>query len=387
MNGTDCDLLKKPLIQWDDGAEKSACRTGTKSTTSLDTKSEDCACYKFNHEAVGWQSQSGQGGGIPGMPCTAASSRQQCDHIDNCGWVSQESGPTAAGNCYSFTCSNHTTVKKCGQDDAECAWNVTHSYCGEFSCANQSTPAMCANNSDHDCSWIETTNRCGGGWHHGGGGGNSPQMMAYGWRDTVQGLMGGHWYSTQGVGACAAANSSEEGCGWQVSEVKKVVNANCVNDQIVQAVQKRNASCFSALKNSSDHTTDEWTTCMFEGLLGDRGSAKPALAGGMLDTFPQVAQLRQKILDLWVGAFETSAASTGGCPAVESKNAADPADSPSPYGVRKLSLFVQDADAAEDLTNRNSADSKAMVLSALCDYTPQSHHNFDCPGTPLRDCL
>ena len=80
--------------------------------------------------------------------------------------------------------------------------------------------------------------------------------------------------------------------------MKKVVNANCVNDKIVTAVMQRNASCFDKLANKTDRTTDAWTTCMFEGLLGDRATGKPALAGGMLDTFPQVAELRQKILDL-----------------------------------------------------------------------------------------
>ena len=175
----------------------------------------------------------------------------------------------------------------------------------------------------------------------------------------------------------------------------------------------------------------------------------------MLDTFPQVAQLRQKVLDSWVGAFETDDMSSGGCPPMPSKNAADPSSTPAPVrerpighqnctvfpciftafqclkchqnctvfpcvftayqclkghqnctvfpcvftafqclkghqnctvglslcfhcisvpntvhrprqrGVELLSLFVRDSDAASDMTNRNSADSKAMVLDAL----------------------
>jgi hypothetical protein len=101
-------------------------------------------------------------------------------------------------------------------------------YCGEFACSNQSTPVMCANQSDQDCAWNNASGSCGGGWHHGGSGG-APQMQAYGWRDTVQGLMAGHWYSTQEAGHC---NASSAGCGWRVAEVKKVVNANCVNGQV-----------------------------------------------------------------------------------------------------------------------------------------------------------
>ena len=114
-----------------------------------------------------------------------------------------------------------------------------------------------------------------------------------------------------------------------------------MNDKIVDAVEKRNASCFKALKTQADRTTDAWTTCMFEGLLGNRASGAPALAGGMLDTFAQVAQLRQQILDLWVGAFESDDEGTGGCPAVPSKNVADPPSTPSPFEIQKLQLYMQ----------------------------------------------
>ena len=222
MSGSECTLLKQPLIQWGDGAEKSKCRAGIKTVNSLDVPSEDCACFKFSHLAVGWQSQAGQGGGIPGMPCNAASTRQQCQRMDSCGWVVNAAN-SDTGNCFSFTCGNHTSFKECNKDD-DCAWNATgKAYCGEFSCANQSTPAQCANCSDYDCDWNTATNKCGGGWHRSGNN-VSPQMKAYGWRDTVQGLMGGHWYSAQTLGHCNATSVHDEphkseGCGWKLLEV------------------------------------------------------------------------------------------------------------------------------------------------------------------------
>ena len=122
MNGTNCTLLKQPLVQWDGGADKSDCRAGIKSVNSLDVPSEDCACYKYDHLTVGWQSQSGQGGGIPGMPCTAATTNKQCDHMDNCGWVSEGKGGQGGGgkgHCYSYTCSNRTTQEDC--HNGECS--------------------------------------------------------------------------------------------------------------------------------------------------------------------------------------------------------------------------------------------------------------------------
>ena len=140
-----------------------------------------------------------------------------------------------------------------------------------------------------------------------------------------------------------------------------------MNNKIVQAVEKRNASCFQALQNQTDRTTDAWTTCMFEGLLGNRKHGAPALAGSMLNTFTQVGS-SVKILDLWVGAFDSGSENTGGCPAVASNNSADSSDTPSPYGIKTLSLYMQGARgavSAKDLTNRNSADAKAMVMSML----------------------
>ena len=58
--------------------------------------------------------------------------------------------------------------------------------------------------------------------------------------------------------------------------MKKVVDANCVNDKIVAAVQLRNASCFAALANSTDRTTNGWVTCMFE--VGHPASVLPLVS-------------------------------------------------------------------------------------------------------------
>ena len=55
-----------------------------------------------------------------------------------------------------------------------------------------------------------------------------------------------------------------------------------------------------------------------------------------------------------------------------SNNTADPPTSVGPYGVKKLNLFVRDTDTADDMTNRNSADSKGMVLDAI--YAAERAH-------------
>ena len=55
---------------------------------------------------------------------------------------------------YEFTCANHTQKDDCFGDD-DCYWNTTvgKPHCGEFSCANLTTPAGCHNHSDSECSY------------------------------------------------------------------------------------------------------------------------------------------------------------------------------------------------------------------------------------------
>ena len=91
-----CHLLKEPLIQWDGGAASSACRCGIRQQGSLDVPSDNCACYKFNHLAMGFQYQGSASttgpSPIPGMPCPQFNSPKQCGQADGCAWV-----PAAAG--------------------------------------------------------------------------------------------------------------------------------------------------------------------------------------------------------------------------------------------------------------------------------------------------
>jgi hypothetical protein len=180
-----CHLLKEPLIQWNGGATVSPCRCGIRNQGSLDAPSTDCACYKFNHLAVGFQNQAGQAGSIPGMPCNQYSTRPQCDSADSCRWVaaggSGHGGTGPAGFCNLFSCANHTTEKTCthaGDDD--CMWNTTSSaaaHCGTVDCRNFTKAAECGSASGHGCGWVGADAGCAqvSGWNH-----HSPTHL---WRD------------------------------------------------------------------------------------------------------------------------------------------------------------------------------------------------------------
>jgi hypothetical protein len=88
-DGTSCNMLKQPLVMWDDGKEKShgMCSAATKQHSSNNLPSADCGCYKFNHVAVGRQLQGS--GVVPGMPCDVWNSSASCGRngYDGCTWM------------------------------------------------------------------------------------------------------------------------------------------------------------------------------------------------------------------------------------------------------------------------------------------------------------
>jgi hypothetical protein len=375
MDGSSCNLLKQPLIQWDNGHDKSngQCTAAVKKASSNNVKSDNCACYRFNHEAVGKQSQGS--GFVPGMPCSAFNTSSMCE--DNyetrctwkpacCVWDGQswscESCTNVTrhdrvhGSCVPNLCSNRTNSDDC--DDYHCQWNATAAtpYCGDFSCGNYSSDlAQCGAFGKYGCYTDKKAGTCTGGYHHGGG--------AYSWgmmaRETAENLMAGHWYSTQRQGHC---DGTAKDCSWRVAAVEKVVNATCVNGKIVAEVEKVNASCFAALPQPNNRTTDGWIECFFNSLFGNSSTGAPALDGNHLQTLEDAALLRERIMNLWLGAFESDDPVTGCAPA-QSHNAPDPPAQVT--GVQPLTLYVKGGVPATSLMNRNSADSGAVVLQAL----------------------
>ena len=230
------------------------------------------ACYKFNHIAVGKQSQGS--GYAPGMPCTAFNSSRSCQNYDGgCDWVPACCKWTGdhwdCGACTDITrhdpinglcqedkCSNRTEADYC--DNGECQWNATAAtpYCGAFTCGNYTNNAtMCKVMSRHGCYYDKSKSACSGGYsRHGGSWG----MQA---RQTAENLMAGHWYSTQSQGHC---NGTNKECAWRLAAVDKVANASCVNGKIVAEVEKVNASCFARLADPKNMTTDGWIECFFQ---------------------------------------------------------------------------------------------------------------------------
>ena len=192
-------------------------------------------------------------------------------------------------------------------------------------------------------------------------------------------MMDGYWFSTQTVGHCNTSESAEqvttsdedtamavssdgeaEQCTWRVAEVSKVVRSDCVNGQIISAVLKRNSSCFDALPQPHNRTTDAWIECFFNSLLGNHTTQQPSLAGTVLNSDDDVSKLREAVLGLWLSGFN------GSCPAVPSNNTADPPGTPSPKGKETLTLYTMGSEPASNLTNRNVSFDRFCHPVVLC---------------------
>jgi hypothetical protein len=126
-DGSSCNLLKQPLIQWDDGRDKSHgnCTAAIKKESSNDVKSDNCACYRFNHEAVGKQSQGS--GLVPGMPCSAFNTSSMCeDNYDSrCTWKPA----CCAWDGQSWSCDQCTNVTRNDRLHGTCPLNKSLFAC------------------------------------------------------------------------------------------------------------------------------------------------------------------------------------------------------------------------------------------------------------------
>ena len=71
------------------------------------------------------------------------------------------------------------------------------------------------------------------------------------WKYATNLLLGGYWWSTLTAGECKEGSGHRPGdgsgnCTWRLVERRAVVNASCVDDRVLAAVEARNRTCFAA---------------------------------------------------------------------------------------------------------------------------------------------
>lgn len=112
-------------------------------------------------------------------------------------------------------------------------------------------------------------------------------------------LLNGTWYSTLDRGQCKPGQTVGVDCWWRIVEKVRNVNASCVNDRVVAAVQAERPTCWEQCPQPSNISTECWIHCLFETIVGNKTSKVP-----------------QMNPDKIVGAFEHAFDEKSGCPEV-----------------------------------------------------------------------
>ena len=172
-----------------------------------------------------------------------------------------------------------------------CDGKIGPSTC--FTCADKNTAALEAAN----CTEELLDYACGGGHHHGGGFEENIQKLACN--------MNGTWYSTQAAGECKGASDTD--CWWRLNKIVTTVNASCVDNNVVKAVQKTDQKCWDActgkqeplnkLVDGKNITSTCFIACLFQTMLGNSTVSPPipmmstdAIVKPFVDSFLPLAQ-------------------------------------------------------------------------------------------------
>lgn len=115
-------------------------------------------------------------------------------------------------------------------------------------------------------------------------------------------ILNGTWYSTRKAGQCKAGQQIGKDCWWREIEQTRMVNATCVNDNMVRAVQLRQPSCFKDCPRPNDQNSDCWVQCLFETIVGNATKSPP------LPPTPKAVIVRA-----FEQSFESDSPAKGGC--------------------------------------------------------------------------
>jgi len=112
-------------------------------------------------------------------------------------------------------------------------------------------------------------------------------------------LTDGTWYSTRSEGECKAG-VVDDSCWWRLAETHRTVNASCVDDHVVAAVQAYQPECWEGCALPANRTTACFLSCLFETILGNSTAGIKPLT-------------KQQVVQPFLDAFRTE--QDGGCPA------------------------------------------------------------------------
>ena len=122
---------------------------------------------------------------------------------------------------------------------------------------------------DADAVGAATCNMCerNATWH--------PDTLMWRQVEALGQKLNGTWYSTQAEGECAPGEVVGRECWWRVVRLERNVNATCVNDRVVAAVEAAGEPCFAACgADVANRTSSCWIHCLFSTLVGSMSKAQ-----------------------------------------------------------------------------------------------------------------
>jgi hypothetical protein len=137
------------------------------------------------------------------------------------------------------------------------------------------------------------------GYNAGGSGGSSLFTLI----SNFAAEMNGTWFSTQAPGECQEGQTVGVDCFWKMVEMKRNVNATCVNGNVVEKVIARNSTCWDGCGADAQNMTSScWINCLFNVLSGNDQTNPP--------------MSREEVLAPFEASFATDDPSQGGCPTI-----------------------------------------------------------------------
>lgn len=336
VNGSVCQLMKEPLVQWDDGQSLSKCKAAQvdhggggrdcwyddpryKTAFAQFCDKTQCSCPAIQTMAMGREQRAmchdgrrrlQQPSPPPPPPphgfwnCTAALEAV-------CPWQQFRNDPAGCASCATDNtnvleaagCDQAAIAAGCGGNYEQC-FSVLDSLCSAEALAAPTSCEACAHSPANtkaleaaNCTQFFIDYECNGHHRH--------ENI---WESYISELgchLNGTWYSTREEGECkpGATPASDPNCFWKVKQEGRTVNASCVDGNVIAVVEKVRPDCFKACPQPTNQTSSCYLRCFFNTMVGN--------ASAKLEAMPAADILRP-----FTNSFSSSDPATGGCPSV-----------------------------------------------------------------------
>lgn len=333
-NSTVCQLLKKPLVQWNDAQSTGhKCKAAEvehgggpdcwysdptmNATFSAYCSHDSCSCEAIETMAMGREqgamcySHHGHGRRrLDAAPAPGADSMAywKCSMAVESACGQYRHDPTGCNTC----ASSHAAVLKSQGCTTEF---IDHACSADFGSCEGALDRVCkkavASNSPQECEQCALNHTeplmdanctanyleyaCGGGHEH-----SNP------WEEYISMLgclLNGTWYSTHDEGECARGqNPATDNCWWAIKKVGPTVNQSCVDHNVIQAVAAVRPDCYKRCDPADQTNTSSacYLHCFFDTMVGNSSAGIPKMNGA-------------DVLAPFVASFASDDPGKGGC--------------------------------------------------------------------------